>query len=147
MSVPRSQTQSATVTSRRVRQAAVVTHGRPERIGDALTRLRAVAKRCDVALVDDPAPDMAIVLGGDGTTLRALNRYLGTTTACLGVNFGRVGFLTSIDGAELEAGSGARVRRRVRRRGVAHPDRHGWRGDVYRDQRRGADQWRCWGGW
>jgi NAD+ kinase len=104
MSVQRSQTQSATVASHKVRRAAVVMHGRPERIGDALARLRAVAERCDVALVDDPAPDMAIVLGGDGTTLRALSRYLGTTTACLGVNFGRVGFLTSIDGAELEAG-------------------------------------------
>jgi NAD+ kinase len=104
MSVQRSGTQSGTVASRKVRRAAVVMHGRPERIGDALARLQAVAARCDVTLVDDSAPEMAIVLGGDGTTLRALQRYLGTATACLGVNFGRVGFLTSIDGAELEPG-------------------------------------------
>ena len=40
------------------------------------------------------------MLGGDGTTLRALHRYLGTEVPCLGVNFGRVGFLTSVDGGE-----------------------------------------------
>jgi NAD+ kinase len=104
MSAQRSETQSATMPSRKVQRAAVVTHGRPERIGDALTRLRAVAERCQVELVEDDAPQVAIVLGGDGTTLRALHRYLGSETACLGVNFGRVGFLTSVDGAELESG-------------------------------------------
>ena len=36
--------------------------------------------------------------------LRALQRHLGTGVPVFGVNFGRVGFLTSIDGAELEAG-------------------------------------------
>jgi NAD+ kinase len=104
MSVQRSETQSAPAPNRIVRRAAVVTHGRPERIGNAVERLQTVAGRCGVALTDDPDPDMAIVLGGDGTTLRALQRYLGRATACLGVNFGRVGFLTSVDGADLESG-------------------------------------------
>jgi NAD+ kinase len=92
--------------SRRVERVAVVIHGRPERIGDAVRRLEAVAERGGVTLVDDaaPDPDLAVVLGGDGTTLRALQRYLGSQTACLGVNFGRVGFLTSVDGAQLEQG-------------------------------------------
>jgi len=36
--------------------------------------------------------------------LRALQRYLGTGVPVLGVNFGRVGFLTSFDGADLESG-------------------------------------------
>jgi NAD+ kinase len=44
------------------------------------------------------------VLGGDGTMLRALQRYLGTGVPALGVNFGRVGFLTSIDAADLAPG-------------------------------------------
>jgi NAD+ kinase len=82
----------------------VVLHGRPERVGDALARLRAVAERRGVQLVEDGAPDIAIVLGGDGTTLRALHRYLGTGVPSLGVNFGRVGFLTSVDGARLDDG-------------------------------------------
>jgi NAD+ kinase len=105
MSMQRSEMQSEPA-SRRVERVAVVIHGRPERIGDAVRRLEAVAERCGVTLVDDaaPDPDLAVVLGGDGTTLRALQRYLGSQTACLGVNFGRVGFLTSVDGAQLEQG-------------------------------------------
>ena len=45
-----------------------------------------------------------MVLGGDGTMLRALQRYLGTGIPALGVNFGRVGFLTSIEATDLEEG-------------------------------------------
>ncbi len=48
--------------------------------------------------------DLALVLGGDGTMLRALGRFLGTSVPVLGINFGRVGFLTSVPAAELETG-------------------------------------------
>ena len=48
--------------------------------------------------------DLVVVLGGDGTMLRALQRFLGTGVPVIGVNFGRVGFLTSIRPDELEAG-------------------------------------------
>jgi NAD+ kinase len=104
MSTQRSETPFAKPAGRPVASASVVLHGRPERVGDALARLRAVAERRGVQLVEDGAPDIAIVLGGDGTTLRALHRYLGTGVPSLGVNFGRVGFLTSVDGARLEDG-------------------------------------------
>ena len=104
MSSPRSETPSSPPEGGAVSRVAVVSHGRPERIGDALARLRAVAKRCGVTLVDGGEADLAVVLGGDGTTLRGLQRFLGTPVACLGVNFGRVGFLTSIEGRDLEAG-------------------------------------------
>ena len=88
-----------------VRRAAVVTHGKPDTIGDARARLEAVARTHGVELVDDgDAPDLAIVLGGDGTMLRALQRYLGTGIPVVGVNFGRVGFLASIPAAALETG-------------------------------------------
>ena len=53
---------------------------------------------------DLEAADIAIVLGGDGTMLRALARFLGTAVPVIGVNFGRVGFLSAIPRAELEAG-------------------------------------------
>ena len=99
-----------------VERAAVVTHGRTKNVGDALVRLQAVADAAGVELlVDDEeatkhgippsngrAADIAIVLGGDGTMLRALTRFLGTGVPVLGVNFGRVGFLTAIPGDELE---------------------------------------------
>ena len=46
--------------------------------------------------------DLVVVLGGDGTMLRALARYLGTGVPVIGVNYGRVGFLSSIQPADLE---------------------------------------------
>jgi len=103
-----------------VKRAAVVTHGKPQTIGPALARLTTVAREAGVELHLaeeetekhglDPAGgdvsdvDIAIVLGGDGTMLRALDRYLGTGVPVIGVNFGRVGFLASIQRNELEAG-------------------------------------------
>src|SRR5437870_6357164 len=59
--------------------------------------------------VGEPEPDLtsadiAVVLGGDGTMLRALQRFLGTGVPVIGVNFGRVGFLASIQQNELESG-------------------------------------------
>ena len=105
-----------------VERAAVVTHGRTKHVGEPLARLRAVAERLGVELLfdegeaakhglepsdagaPDRAPDLAVVLGGDGTMLRALTRFLGTDVPVLGVNFGRVGFLTTIPGEQLEAG-------------------------------------------
>jgi NAD+ kinase len=48
--------------------------------------------------------ELAIVLGGDGTMLRGLARFLEAGVPVLGVNFGRVGFLTAIEGDDVEAG-------------------------------------------
>jgi NAD+ kinase len=104
-----------------VKRAAVVTHGKPQAIGSALARLANVAREAGVELLIDPEEaekhglepadgdaeiDLVVVLGGDGTMLRALARYLGTGIPVLGVNFGRIGFLTSIERDELEAGLG-----------------------------------------
>src|SRR5258708_29186475 len=88
-----------------VKRAAVVTIERDgDDAGDALKRLRAVATQHGVELVDGDDADIAIVLGGDGTMLRALARFLGTGIPVIGVNYGRVGFLTAIHADELEAG-------------------------------------------
>jgi NAD+ kinase len=88
---------------RSVERAAVVTIDRPG-VEDALARLRRVAQECDVELVDGPEADVAIVLGGDGTMLRALTRFLGTGVPAIGINYGRVGFLTAIAAEDLEPG-------------------------------------------
>jgi NAD+ kinase len=101
-----------------VARAAVVTHGQPRQIGAGLARLQSVAREHDVELlyspdeaekhgvnaVDDSNADIAVVLGGDGTMLRALSRYLGSGIPVVGVNFGRVGFLSSTGRRDLEAG-------------------------------------------
>ena len=102
-----------------VKRAAVITHGRAETSGEALERLRAVAAERGIELLlpeeeaakhgDDGGADVGdadivVVLGGDGTMLRALRRFLGTGIPVLGVNLGRVGFLTSIEAEDLEDG-------------------------------------------
>ena len=63
------------------------------------------AARHGLAEHGDPATaDLAVVLGGDGTMLRALRTFLGTGIPVLGVNFGRVGFLSAVQQDGLEAG-------------------------------------------
>ena len=46
--------------------------------------------------------DLILVLGGDGSILRALAREAGAGAPVIGVNYGRVGFLASIDRGDLE---------------------------------------------
>jgi NAD+ kinase len=88
-----------------VRRAAVLTHGKPERIGDALRRVEETARAAGVEVVQDGEDaDLLVVLGGDGTMLRALKSGLATHVPVLGVNFGRVGFLTALDADQLESG-------------------------------------------
>jgi NAD+ kinase len=98
----------------------VITHGKPPTIGPALERLEKVAREAGVELLlpdeevekhgvgvpeaDLTSADLAVVLGGDGTMLRALHRFLGTDVPVIGVNFGRVGFLASIQQNEFESG-------------------------------------------
>ena len=102
------------------RTVAVVTHGQLEAIGEGIARLERVAGEAGVGIVyskeeaekhdrdadaaDFQKVDLVVVLGGDGTMLRALRRTLGTGTPVVGVNFGEVGFLTSIKAEALEDG-------------------------------------------
>jgi NAD+ kinase len=46
--------------------------------------------------------DLILVLGGDGSILRALAREAGSGAPVIGVNYGRVGFLASIERETLE---------------------------------------------
>ena len=92
-----------------VKSAAIVTHGHAEpRVAAALEHVRRIAAENGVELqVDDERdgrPDIAIVLGGDGTMLRALTRFLGTGVPVIGVNYGRVGFLTAMPAQDLDDG-------------------------------------------
>jgi NAD+ kinase len=104
-----------------VRRLAVITHGKAATSDEMLARLRALAKEREVELLlpdeevekhgDGPGgaiedADLAAVLGGDGTMLRALRRFLGTSVPVMGVNLGRVGFLASMEADSLEEGLG-----------------------------------------
>jgi NAD+ kinase len=109
----------------KVTRAAVITHGLAMTIGDGLARLARVAERFGVELVvpeielrkhklqagpwrvmeeEDQVDgaDLIVVLGGDGTTLRALHRSLDSGVPVFSINYGRVGFLTTAPADELE---------------------------------------------
>jgi NAD+ kinase len=101
------------------RTATVLSHARPAQTVDALSALIAAAEREGVVLRFDPeetrkygltprdgfvldAPlsddvELCVALGGDGTILRALRRYAGTSVPVFAVNYGEVGFLATID--------------------------------------------------
>jgi NAD+ kinase len=88
-----------------VERAALITHGKPEHVAAAVERLQALASRLGVELVDgERDADIAVVLGGDGTMLRALAHFRGSGVPVIGVNYGRVGFLTAIAPDGLEEG-------------------------------------------
>src|SRR4051794_34777027 len=88
-----------------VKRLAVITHSRAEAVDDAVSRLERLAGSMGVELTgEDDGPDLAVTLGGDGSMLRAFHRFLDTGVPGIGGNFGRGGFLTSIEADELEQG-------------------------------------------
>ncbi len=104
---------------RTVRRVGVISAGRAGVAEAPLEQLAQHAEAMGVEVLEMEAPgepgsdsgvDLAVALGGDGTMLRALHRFLGTNVPVLGVNFGRIGFLTSIPGGELDAGIGRALR-------------------------------------
>jgi NAD+ kinase len=90
---------------RAVETAAVVAHGRVD-VHEAVARVQAVAANAGVTVLpadaDPRGADIAVALGGDGTILRTLGKLLGSAVPVVGVNFGRVGFLASIEPEDLE---------------------------------------------
>jgi len=108
------------------RTVTVLTHTRPQQVSDALEKLVAAARTAGATLrfdeeetrknalqpgegleLDAPLSDdvdICVVLGGDGTILRALRRYAGTSVPVFAVNFGQIGFLATIDPNECEDG-------------------------------------------
>lgn len=108
------------------RTVTLLSHRRPAQTREALDVLLAAAADAGAVVRLDPdetrkygvdpgpavaldAPlsedaDLCVVLGGDGTILRALRRYAGTQVPVFGVNFGEVGFLATIDPDEVAEG-------------------------------------------
>jgi NAD+ kinase len=87
-----------------VKRATIFAHGRPETVAEARARVEQLAANTSVELTNADDVDLAIVLGGDGTMLRALKRFLGSGVPVLGVNFGRVGFLAGVQKDDLDGG-------------------------------------------
>ncbi|MGH3411710.1 MAG: NAD kinase [Marmoricola sp.] len=68
----------------------------------------------ELACADDVVPgcEMAMVIGGDGTLLRAAELTHGSGIPLLGVNLGHVGFLAEAEGEDVDATIDAVVERR-----------------------------------
>jgi NAD+ kinase len=110
----------------------VLTHRHPAETDGALERVIALAREADVTLRFDaeetrkhalaPAPgvelnaplqedvELCLVLGGDGTILRALQSYAGTGVPVFAINFGEIGFLATVEPEELDGGVGRALR-------------------------------------
>ncbi len=109
-----------------MREITVFTHRRPDEIRAALALLAQRAAEAGVTLrldeeetrkhglspapglaLDAPAKDdveLCVVLGGDGTILRALQRYAGSSVPVFAINFGEIGFLATIEPQDIEDG-------------------------------------------
>ena len=116
--------------SRRTRRVAIVTHSDPEVSRAALAEtLAACATQSVEILVPEiefekhgaslgsaeaqllsqtgsrgSEPDLCLVLGGDGTMLRAFKLMRGRNAPVAGVNLGRVGFLTTVEPQQVASG-------------------------------------------
>jgi len=104
----------------------VLTHRHPQDTTAALQRLAEQASRAEVTLrldeeetrkhglatgpgLEANAPlkddvELCIVLGGDGTILRALQHYAGSGVPVFAINFGEIGFLATVEPPEIEDG-------------------------------------------
>jgi len=102
-----------------VRRLLLITHGEAAVTREVLPELASalaargvelvlseeeVGKHPDLQPVSVDRPDevdLILVLGGDGTMLRALHRVIDREVACVGVNYGTFGFLTTLRAGEL----------------------------------------------
>src|SRR5207248_6374232 len=93
------------LSSKPVKRVAVVAHSHEATVAEAVSKVERIVESMGIELTgEDDGPDLAVTLGGDGSMLRAFHRFLDTGVPVIGVNFGRVGFLTSIEADELEQG-------------------------------------------
>jgi NAD+ kinase len=106
-----------------VRTAVLMTHSIPETDGLRAAVRIAQERGCELYATPDEAakhgdagaglevveelpaaPDLCLVLGGDGTILRALRHFADTPVPVFAVNFGRIGFLAAVERDQLEDG-------------------------------------------
>jgi len=62
---------------------------------------------CEVVAEGETKADLAIVIGGDGSMLAAARELVRHRVPLVGVNLGRVGFMTDIGHGDMETGIGA----------------------------------------
>jgi NAD+ kinase len=110
---------------------AVFTRRNPEKTVDAVHRLAELAVDAGVELLvpseevdkhgledlpgatfdaDPLTADLALVFGGDGTILTTMRRFAGRGVPVFAVNFGAIGFLSTVERADLDDALGRALR-------------------------------------
>jgi NAD+ kinase len=91
------------------RRIALIGKMRSPEIDASLRELRAFLERrgCEVLAEGETAADLAIVIGGDGTMLSAARELVRHRVPLVGVNQGRLGFMTDIGHQDMQRGVGA----------------------------------------
>lgn len=108
-------------------KVAVFTRRNPEATAAAVHRLAELADEAGVELLvpseevdkhgledlpgatfdaDPDTADLALVFGGDGTILTTMRRFAGCGVPVFAVNFGAIGFLSTVERADLDAALG-----------------------------------------
>ena len=93
--------------SKAFKTVAIVGKSDAASLPEVLDRLSALLSRRDVKLLGDPLtssvrPDLTIVVGGDGTLLGSARVMAEWGVPLVGINLGRLGFLTDIAAKDLE---------------------------------------------
>lgn len=87
----------------------------------------APASEFETLVEELPTTSVLVVLGGDGTFLRAASAVAEVDVPLLGVNLGKIGFLSKVEAHELEAiltqvaGGDYRIEERMALRATIHP--------------------------
>ncbi len=91
------------------RRIALIGKLRSAEIESSLRELRDFLRKrgCEVLPDGDTRADLAIVIGGDGSMLNAARDLVRHHVPLVGVNLGRLGFMTDIGHQDMQAGVGA----------------------------------------
>ena len=91
------------------RRVALIGKVRSPESDAAMRELRGfLAKRgCEILPEGETKADLAIVIGGDGTMLAAARELVRHQVPVVGINQGRLGFMTDIGHRDMQAGVGA----------------------------------------
>jgi NAD+ kinase len=91
------------------RRIALIGKLRSAETESTLRELREFLRKrgCEVLAEGDTKADLAIVIGGDGTMLTAARELVRHHVPLVGINQGRLGFMTDIGHDDMQAGVGA----------------------------------------
>ncbi|HUG76447.1 MAG TPA: NAD(+)/NADH kinase [Burkholderiales bacterium] len=90
-------------------RVALIGKLRSPEIEASLRDMRAflLERNCEVLAEGETSADLAVVIGGDGSLLAAARDLVRHRVPLVGINLGRVGFMTDIGHADMRSGIGA----------------------------------------